>query len=355
MTLILDPQDDLWEPGSTLRWPVAEARLVEHPGHGNQKSHGRRGTATVDVSSTELANISAKTRAKMEARADAIGMPTVDDMADNLVATVNGAPPALKAAGMTWYPEAHAAAQFAAESSGYTLDQTSGVLSANSPQRHWDCNRAVAFELMGITKRDEPFEINAERAASLRPPVKPGMYRPSELTPSQIAYGHPGLRTAALTAKYALTGKARSGYGKDHYGQIADSVEILRGKPVAEVLTGVKTRNFYNNIYDPRQDTAVTVDDWAYKAALGDMSVSVRHSVRHPDGTTTRETYTGPASGAPYATLGPLMQSSPHSAAEGYNAGLYPLVAEAYTRAATRLGILPNQLQAIAWVATRGE
>jgi ribosomal protein S18 acetylase RimI-like enzyme len=333
---------------SWLRSRLTEAALLEHPGHSNQKSHGRRGSG-VDVSGTQLAGISEKTRGKIDARAEKLGMPSVDQMEASLTDAYNSATPEQRKAGMEWYEDAHRASTALAEAGGFELDQVSAVMAVNSPTRHWDTNKAVGAELVTVIGKDEPFSIDAEMGARLRPPIAAGTYRPSDLTPSQVAFGHPGLRSGALAAKYGLSSDARSGFGRDHYGQMADGISVLRRDMTPDqALTGVKVRNFYNNIYDPRAG-GVTVDDWAYKAALGDMPVTVRYSTNSGP-----QTYTGPASSAPYGSIGSLMQGSPVVKAEGYNAGLYPLVAEAYSRAASSAGVTASQMQAIAWIVERG-
>ena len=327
-------------------------RLLEHPGHGNQKVHGRRGR--VDVSGLEHANISAKTQAKMAARAAKLGMPSVDQMAADIGKHYAAASAGTKAAGKDWYENAHKDALALAEANGTSLEQVAGVMAVNSPSRHWDVNKAVAIEMVEVVGKNAPFSIDAKLAASMKVPVKPGIYKPSDLTAQQLSFAHPNFRSGYLNQKYSLSSDARSGYGKNHYRQVESGISVLRGDTTPDMaLTAAKTRSFYNNIYDPRS-SAVTIDDWAYKAALGPMPVTVRYSVKHPDGSTESRTYSGPATGAPYGTLGSLFASAPHAKAEGYNAGLYPLVGEAYAKAASKAGILPQQMQAIVWTQIRG-
>lgn len=326
---------------------LTEARLLEHPGHGDQKSHGRRGG--VDVEGTKLGNISEATKAKMTARAEALGVPSIDDQAAAIGSAYEKATDAQRDGGMGWYEDAHdSALTMSSLSKGkVSFEAASAVVALNSPTRHWDVNKAVSIELTAIHAGNKPFKVSAELGAKARPPIKAGTYKPSDLNSAQMTYTHPRLQRDYLNATYDLSGK---GYGRrTHNEQLRQSEEVLRGNMSPDqALGGVKIRNFYNNIYDPR-NSGVTVDDWAYKAALGEMPVSVRYT--KSDG--TRATYSGPASGAPYGTLGAMMQISPTSKSEGYKAGLYPITAEAYTRAAAKYGIAPHQMQAVVWNVTR--
>ena len=320
-------------------------RLMEHPGHGNQKVHGRRGG--VSIEGTQLENISSKTRAKIEARRQALGMPSSEQMAVEIGAAYDRASAGARKTGMTWYEDTHKTALDMAERDGHSLEGTAAVLAVCSPTRQWASNMAVAHEISSVVGENKRFEVSAELGKSARPPLAAGSYKPSDLNSGQLAWTHPQFKNSAIAAKYGLTGKeARS--GRDHYGQISTSVDVLRGdKTPDQALTGVKTRNFYNNIHDPTGNN-VTVDDWAYKVALTDTPVTVRYASSNGP-----QTYSGPASGAPYGALGSQLQGSPRVAGEGYNAGVYPVVAQAYAIAAQKAGILPQQMQAVVWESAR--
>jgi hypothetical protein len=77
-------------------------------------------------------------------------------------------------------------------------------------------------------------------------------------------------------------------------------------------LSGSKVESFYDNITNPAS-LAVTVDQWAYRAAIGDVSAVV--------------TWIYPAK--------------------------YRRVAEKYRKAAGRLDLMPFELQAIVWIVVR--
>jgi hypothetical protein len=100
---------------------------------------------------------------------------------------------------------------------------------------------------------------------------------------------------------------------------ISKALAILEGSPPSLVLGGRKVRSFYRNILYPSRAGAVTVDRHAVAIALhgiGGRSPSDKWLER---------------------------------------AGTYALVASIYRSEARRAGILPQQLQAICWLAHRRE
>lgn len=88
-------------------------------------------------------------------------------------------------------------------------------------------------------------------------------------------------------------------------------LETIAEKFFPGVRSGQKTRAFYLNIFDPENDEPVTID---------------RHAIAIYEGFKT-------------------------SISKGLTPRQYDRIAEAYRAAAKRLGILPQQLQAVTWVA----
>lgn len=100
-------------------------------------------------------------------------------------------------------------------------------------------------------------------------------------------------------------------------GHVADAVgkavKIMAGADPAEVLPmDMKTGNFYRSILDPTDTEAVTIDRHAHDVALG----------------------------VPYGDRERGLSSK----------GRYAVLSLAYRNAAAKLGILPSELQATAWV-----
>lgn len=105
------------------------------------------------------------------------------------------------------------------------------------------------------------------------------------------------------------------------YGRrnIVKACRILDGESPLAVLGGDKVRSFYQNILDPQGLSAVTID-------------------RHAKGLAVR------SNSAKGATSG---EDAIVTHAE------YPYYAKHYIKLAERLGLIPNQLQAICWVTWR--
>lgn len=163
--------------------------------------------------------------------------------------------------GLSWYSYAHFFSHSMARQYGVSVEQAAGVISALSPRNKWERNLS-----------------DAERSIK------------SFLTHGSIQCTVSTFGSNKLKAE-----------------------EILSGKPVEEVLVGLKTWNFYNNILDPMDENFVTIDFHAVNIYEGSLDVK--------------------------------------SLSKGY----YKTVVEAYKDAAYELGLIPNQLQAVTWVVWRRE
>jgi hypothetical protein len=172
-------------------------------------------------------------------------------MTDNILAVFHQAAPSDLWA-VNWYRIAHKEIEDLAGDLGLPVWQVAGIVAALSPRTRWDANLDDARRLVT------------------------------------------GGRPWALKANQA---KAR---------------RILAGEDPDKVLSGPKVRSFYQNLTDPEDPQAVTVDIWAYRVWSGNWG-EIKW-VHEP---------------------------------------LYGRVAEAYRQAAAEVGLLPSELQAIAWVTIR--
>lgn len=108
-------------------------------------------------------------------------------------------------------------------------------------------------------------------------------------------------------ARYALEGEAWRGAG---YGVNRDkAAAIISGAPIEQIVGGDKVTSFWANLIGSR--TAVTIDVWAQRAALGYYH---RHQPKRDR---------------------------------------YRRLVEAYRAAAKVAGVPPREFQAIVWLATR--
>ncbi len=103
------------------------------------------------------------------------------------------------------------------------------------------------------------------------------------------------------------------------YRNIRKAIRILEGKPPMDVLGGNKVRSFYQNILDPKGSLEVTIDRHAKGLAI--RSNSIKGATNEEDANVTNAEY--------------------------------PYYAKHYIKLAERLGLIPNQLQAICWVTWR--
>lgn len=117
-------------------------------------------------------------------------------------------------------------------------------------------------------------------------------------------------RNVELAARFAATGEC------EHFSDaLAKAKAIRKGADPADVLRGRKVRSFFANIYRPNTSGAITVDRHAVSIALGYNW--------HPAEKVLERM------------------------------GAYTMVASAYRTAARILGIAPQQVQAITWLAWR--
>ncbi len=187
-------------------------------------------------------------------------LPSHSEMVAAIVRIAKSATPAEHRAGEEWYREAKDYAAALAAGTALTYQQGAAVLSAVSPRTKWHTNKKWARQLVDWHQRG--------------------------------AVGDPP-KTNTKNNR-------------------AKAVRVLQGGAPREVLTGPKTRAFYENIIG--NTDYVTVDVWAFYAAT---SIKLRANQAVPE-------------------------------------WAYPLVAAAYYEAAGLLGMTPAAVQAVAWIVVRG-
>jgi hypothetical protein len=267
--------------------------------------------------------------------------PTPEDMAVILEQLYGEATPDQIARGMAWYEGASALAQGIADKTGCTFEEACAVVALCSPGRMWEGNAMIAGTVAGIVKGDDPFEVSADKIATLRDQSGlhgPGSYRPSELSVAQLSWVHPDLGPPEGMSTYA------------HYPQVQDAIAVLRGdKTIDEAVGGSKVRNFYNNVHDPHDPRWVTVDTLQVRASLPADLLLPGPAGKPPLATRAKSKVSKQAVNITYFT------GKPKSMKLGIHAGvaMYPFFAEAVKIAAAKLGILPNQYQAITWTVLR--
>jgi hypothetical protein len=308
----------------------------------------------------------------------------INRMTDNLVSLHDAMPEPMRKIARQWYGTANKLAKSMGDKYGYSHEQAAGVLAALSPQNAWDNNVALADRLMDAYKNRQNFQFSPKMEAAVAK-VKGGQLSKAgrgilkdiqgktlaEIGDQQIPDRLKKKWGAEADNKWKNTIAAQQGMwvrlydeahnspenpmfhpsgeivgvspnnrswiGLDH---IAKAIRILndgRVENINDVMGGGnKIRNFYNNIINPNSKNGhVTIDTHAVGAALFQPLSGDNAEVMHN------------FSGTPKGIAGP-----PKHAATGMQ-GTYPLYAEAYRRAAEKLGLQPRELQSITWEGIR--
>lgn len=283
----------------------------------------------------------------------------VQHISDNLEWLHNQMPPEVREITRKWYDSANTMAKEKAGRYGYEEKQMAGVMASLSPQKDWNMNVSLADRVADTVrnKSDVPFSdemlkkakaLTAEGSnASMKSvlknikgktlgEIKDPIERAAWIRLYDEAHNSRSYDNIAPNGK--VLGKATNVNGAESkvawgsLNEIAKAASILEdgsreniSKQLGEMH---KVRNFYNNIADPGSEHPdVTVDTHAVAAGHIQPFSGNSHEVGQNFG-------------------------GPGSAITGVN-GTYPLYAEAYRRAAEKLGIKPRELQSIVWEQVR--
>jgi hypothetical protein len=257
-----------------------------------------------------------------------------------------------------WYDGAHNLTRRLSERYGVEHHAFVAVAATQSPQKDWYQNVALAERIVDIWKNqqdhiwDDQMEATAQRiyekekfseqwdqvrGKSLGELAHSDVLQAMWIRAFSETHHDPSYREVFPEGAFGDVARTMSGAGQSiawaGLDTIAKSVSVLRDPSVENIslrLGGAhKVRSFYSNILEPNSDRGdVTIDTHAiaaaYLRAIGSKSEHVKDA----------------------------MGSGPENKPNGLQ-GLYPLLAEAYRRAAAEKGILPRQLQSITWEAAR--
>jgi hypothetical protein len=292
----------------------------------------------------------------------------VNRTANNLEWLYNQVPEPLRAKTRQWYDSAHELTKQLANQYGFTHEQAAAVTAALSPQNPWDNNVGLAKRMMDIYRNRQDFDFTPEMERTVadlkKVPTQSKAFKGllkdvAGKKLSDFKDADPDVRAvkqalwvrlydeahnSEVNDQYAPTGEVmghspdnRSWIGLDH---MAKAVKILNDGSInsinANMGFGHKIRNFYNNIINPNSNNGhVTIDSHAVAAShlqpFGAKDAEAVHS---------------------FGSTNPGIPGAPKDAATGLR-GTYPLYAEAYQRVAKKLGILPRELQSVAWEAIK--
>ena len=232
------------------------------------------------------------------------------------------------------------------------------VLATQSPQKDWYQNVALAERIVDTWKNQQGHVWDADMEATASRIFGEAKYSEqvdeirgkslSEISDSHVlqamwirvfseAHHHPGYRMVLPEGIFGGLFRNKSGKpGSVQWQQtnaIAKAVSVLSDPSAFNISRRLggqpKVRSFYSNILEPNSDRGdVTIDTHAIAAA-----------------------YVRPL-GSSHEHVSDAMGGGPKQKSTGMK-GLYPMIAEAYRRAAASRGVLPRQMQSITWETAR--
>lgn len=283
----------------------------------------------------------------------------IDFMADNLVWLYDKMPAAERERAKLWYDGGNKTARVWAQRYGLRLRQVAAVIAIFSPQNGWFNNMTNAERLFDIyfsARREKPsaemqtalktlcesdrkVSFDEIKGKSLEELIRADQMRGAALlVRAYDAVTNPSTYNV-LTPEGGVGGLASvpGGQGKPAKAfffnpqSIADALSVIVDGSVDNIYdkigTQFKVRDFYNNLYDPSNAKAATIDTHAVGADTLTIQSSNSQPVQDNFGAVGNKT-------------------------SGQN-GTYPLHFEAYRRAAERVGLSPREMQSITWEAVR--
>lgn len=299
----------------------------------------------------------------------------IEHMKDNLLDLHDRVPDFIRERSKKWYDGARNITESLGKQYNLPDYSVAGVLAALSPQMDWYKNVSLGKRVIDImhNHHDKPFDNKMRQKFSELDAL--GKYQPvAEMLHGKSltdidSMGLPEKERVAAKALWVRlhdetygdrshkfispegdelepvktdTGElAKTGWGS--FNEIGKAIKAIESKDDPSVISPLmgmkhKVRNFYNNIISPNSKHGdITADTHAVAAALyrplSGKSMEVAHNLG-----------TNPPKG---------IKAAADSATAGIS-GTYPLIAEAYRRAAKERDILPRQMQSITWEAVRG-
>jgi len=263
-----------------------------------------------------------------------------------------------------WYDGANKISNDLANQYGYTTEQVAGVMAVLSPQMDWFRNLSLGERVIDIYKNNQDslfdekmIEFVNTKTTGTGKNKKPLFKNKeeiisrvknkklSELSSKDQSYFirvydevYNSRNYNNITPNGEINGLVRTKNGNPgkvgwgDFSTIEKAISILNDGSVKNISTNLgnqhKVRNFFNNISNPNDKNAVTIDTHAVAAAL-----------------------LKPLSGKSKQVAYNFGGSS--SVSTGMT-GTYPVYADAYRELANELGILPREVQSITWEAGRG-
>lgn len=295
---------------------------------------------------------------KPEKKAEAI----IERMADNLLWIYNQMPEAIRERARLWYEGGHKSVMLWANRYGIRPRQAAAIIAAYSPQNGWFNNFTQAERTLDIYFSDaRDFKADDKLNARLKElctGADEARYETMKGKSLADLLAEGDLRSCAIwiraydsvfhDSRYRVQ-TPEGGVGNDwaktakgnnsrvvwmRYTPVIKALSILIDGSQANIDEQIgndfKVRDFYNNLYDPTDEKASTIDTHQVGAnLLSVMSSNSREVTQNFGGV-----------------------GSAGSVITGQK-GTYAFHAEALARAAERVGVLPREMQSITWEGIR--
>lgn len=283
----------------------------------------------------------------------------IKHVVDNLLWLYDQVPAETRERSKLWYDGARAIVDRWAPKYGVTDAQVAGMLAVLSPQKDWFQNVSLAERVLDImtTKQDFAWSDEMSQTAAGIGALNPEDV--GEITGKTLGeidsnylqavwvrvydqtYNERGYRVVSPEGDftdwvYNADGTTKSKAAWGSFTEIGKAISIFKDGSIANISASLgeqhKVRNFYNNIFNPAsQHGDVAIDTHAVAAGL----------LRPLSGSATEVLHNFGAGGAASSSV-------------FGSKGTYGIYAEAYRRAAEQRGVLPREMQSIAWEAVRG-
>jgi hypothetical protein len=269
-----------------------------------------------------------------------------------------------------WYDGANKISNEIAKKNNLSIEQVSGVMAVLSPQKDWFMNLSLGERVIDVFKNKQDYVIDQKMIDYIKNAKSGTGTKAKPLFNPKITSGDINKLVDLMSGKKfkeldtvlqsyfvraydevynskdynnitpdgqvnGFVKKANGENGKvawGDFGTIAKALSILKDGSIENISQNIgdmhKVRNFYNNIVDPNDTNAVTIDTHAVAAAL----------LKPLSGSAEEVTYNF---------------SGPSNKLTGTK-GSYAVYADAYRELANELGLLPREVQSITWEAVRG-
>lgn len=286
----------------------------------------------------------------------------IERMVDNLLWIYNQMPEEVRNRARLWYEGGHKSVILWANRYGIKPRQTAAILAVFSPRNNWFNNFTNAERTMDIYfsdardfKPDDKLKAKLKELCAGKDEFR---YAIAENKSLDEILKTDDLRTAAIWIRAydevfhdqrVRVQTPEGGVGNDwfrtergtlkkctwmDYHPIIKALSILRDGSMANIDAQLgdefKVRDFYNNLYDPTDAQAMTIDTHQVGANLLSVMSSKSREVEQNFGGTGAS-----------------------SSSETGQRGTYAFYAEALSRAAERCGVMPREMQSISWEGIR--